>query len=121
MATKITTGTGATTKTFTPALMLGYESTRRARTVVSETLSGRPDAYLLSAGTRSGRMELLFDTEQAALECEVAHGQPSVFYLSDPDRPTIAMSYVVQGDVTRTLSESRAKWVIGIGWQEVTG
>ena len=121
MTTTITTGTGAAKLTITPDLMLGYESSRPARTVVSETLAGSTDAFLLTAGSRTGRMELLFTDETAALTCESLHSQRSVFYLTDPDRPSVAMYYVVQGDVARRLHEERALWLVSIGWKEVSG
>lgn len=106
----------------TPELVLGYESTRRSRNKVHEILGGGTVVSLGESGLRTGRLELFYLTEQAAVDAELMHSKPAVFTLATPDTPTTAMTYTLAdgGSIVRTLdAETRTRWVVAVDFQEV--
>lgn len=112
---------GATT--ITPQLVLSYESTRRSGNKVHQLLTGALAVTLGGAGLRTGTLELFFLTEQAAAAAELAHTVSAVFTISDPGRPTMAMTYVLAdgGALVRRLDpETRDRWIVTVDFQEVT-
>lgn len=119
MATTLTNGTD----TVTPVLVTGYESARETQTVVHRVI-GRadPDISLRPAALRTGTLELLFDSETDAEAAELAHAQAAIWTLTDFDRSTVGMSYVVaDGSVTRTLDdETRTYWTVAVPFVEVS-
>lgn len=121
MADVITSGAAI----ITPTLILGFESKREAATLV-HSIIGRaaPDVTLRPAALRNGVSELGFnastsEADSAAAEAILAGG--TVCALISSDRSTVEMSFVVQGEITRTLEDAtRSAWVVSFGWQEVT-
>lgn len=117
--TTITNGTDV----ISPDLVLGYKSSRTARTVIHDILDrSDPDVSLRAAASRSGTLELLFADETAATNAETLHTGISVWSILDPDRASVAMSYVVaDGDIERELDdETRNAWVVRVPYREVT-
>lgn len=118
MAATITQGV----TTISPTLVLSYESTRTSTNRVRPLLGGGIAVSLGEAGPRTGTLELFFLTEAAAEQAEQLHMLAGVFALADPDRPTIAMSYVVAdaGAISRTLDpETRERWIVTVDYQEI--
>lgn len=107
-----------------PTLILGYESTRKPGNVIHEILGREsPSVTFRPAGLRRGRMELLFEEESTAADAEAALAAGEVCTLSDDDRTTVAMSFVLprDGDLSRKLDdETRAAWVVAFDWREVS-
>lgn len=110
------------TVTITPELVTGYETMRTARTIAHDVI-GRPDpdVTLRAAGTRKGRLELLFVDEASANQAAQLHAAASVWTLADPDLSTIGMLYVVAaGDITSSLEDqSRELWLVSVPYLEV--
>jgi len=117
MATTITKGD----VTVTPALVLGYDAARMSRNLVHNLIgNGAPNVTLKPASLRSGTLELLFADESTAAACEALHATEGSFTLTDSDRPSIGMVYVV-GSIRRQLEpETRAFWIVSVGFQEVS-
>lgn len=74
------------TTTWTPSLVLGWESTRASRTV-AHTVIGRADPVVIQrpAALRSGTLSILLDDITDALALEAAHAEPATFTLDLSD------------------------------------
>jgi hypothetical protein len=79
----------------------GY--TRPSRNVLHE-VPGRPDPEVVrfTPATRAGQLQLLLDDVATAAACEVMHAEAGTLVATDPDDPTLPMSYVVSGDMSVT-------------------
>lgn len=118
MGTLITSGAN----TIAPTLVLGYEADREANNII-HAIPGRanPDVTLRPANLRTGTLELGFASESASKTAADLHATLGVFTLTDTDRSTVAMSYVVNGRIGRALEDqSRDAWIISVDFQEVT-
>jgi hypothetical protein len=111
---------GTTTKVL-PLLVDGYTSSRPIRHVVHEVLgNGTAEVTFRPSPRRAGTLRLLFATETAATDAETQLRKPSQFSLTDPDRPSILMVFVVVGTLVRQLDdESRELWVLEVPYQEI--
>lgn len=118
MTTTITDGV----TTITPILTLGYTSTREARNILHDIIgSAGYDVTLRAAGHRAGRLAFLVSTLTDALALEAMHAQPVTLHLEDDEHPGLNMTYVTVGAIEVALDEeSRARWVVTSGFQEVT-
>lgn len=121
--TSIITWAGATTP-IVPLVIDGYDSSRQSGTVV-HPIAGRadPDVTLAPAGLRTGTLRLVFADETDAKTAEDEHAEARAFTLSDDDRATVAMYYVVDagGDITRSLDDTtRDAWVVEVPFQEIS-
>jgi hypothetical protein len=107
--------------TLTPELVDGWEATRAARTVVHEILGSNEGAVTLRPhALRSGTLAIVVGTDAAlavALEGMLTAGD--VLTLASSEQPTIAMSFVVHGDVSSRLDDTRKVWLIDAEFQEV--
>lgn len=112
----------------TPSSVLGFSSSRDARTNVHDVLGATyPDATLRPAGSRAGRIKLGFTgpaAETLSHLAETTLAEPRVFtYVTDPSRPSLALSFVVPtgGRIERVLSDAtRAAWVVEVDYREVS-
>lgn len=109
--------------TITPTLVTGYRSGRAPATRVHQII-GRsdPDVTFAPTSMRAGTLELLVEDEASAATAEQLLAAPASWSLDDPDRPTIAMSFVVSdaGQLERELEdESRDAWLIRVPYIEV--
>lgn len=105
-----------------PALVLGYESTRTSRNRMHRILGGGIAVSLGAADLRAGTLELFFPLEADAAAAEALHSAASSFTLTEPDRTTVEMAYVLaeDGELSRELDEdTRDHWVVSIEYQEV--
>ena len=118
MATLITaTGSSATAE---PLLVLGYYSTRLSRNIVHDLISGGIAVTLVEPRPRSGDLRLFFADEAEAFACLALHGQETTFTITDTDRPSVNMTYVVDNRLEIGLDEeTRDHWVVTVGYQEV--
>lgn len=109
--------------TITPELVNGYQAVSTVGTVAHEIIGrGDPDINFQPAQTRRGVLELLILTEEASEDAETAFKTPGVWNLDDPDRPSIAMPFVVHGgDVVRELEDAtRELWLVRVPYREVS-
>lgn len=118
MATTITcTWTSETT---TPLLVNGYQASLESRNIMHDLIGGGFAVALVGPRPRSGTLELLYETEADAFAALNMHREQSTFTLSDDDRTSVDMTYVINGVVTIALEdETRSLWVVSIGYQEV--
>lgn len=119
--TTITTGAS----TITPSIVTTYEARRAAQTIVHVILgSPEPDVSLRPALRRSGRIELGFAGPTCEADSNAAAGVlagASVFTLTDPDRATHNMTFVVTGDIPRALEDTtRNAYTVAFEFQEVS-
>ncbi|RPE75196.1 MULTISPECIES: hypothetical protein [unclassified Frondihabitans] len=107
-----------------PDLVTGFESTRDSQTLFHSVI-GRayPDITLRPASLRRGTLTMLFasgDAESLSATAEDLHAAAGLFELTDPDRASVAMTYVVSGAVGRALEdETRDAWLLSVDFQEV--
>lgn len=121
MTTQITVGT----ETIEPTLVLGYsDAARPAMSLVHEVLGREDDDVTLRpAKLRRGTLTVGFrsatsETDSSTAETLLASSQ--LFSLVSDERPTLAMTAVVQGEISRQLDdESRDAWILTFGFHEV--
>lgn len=117
----ITITRSAPTGSSSPALALGYQTTRNAQTIVHPIIGrAEPDVTLRPAALRTGTLRLFFLTEATAHACELMHASAATFTIADTDRPTFAMRYVPQGAITRQLEDGARRFVVEVGFQEIS-
>jgi len=104
-----------------PLLVNGWEESADSLNVVNRVIGGGFDVTLRDASLRQGAFELVYevDDEAEAANAFKLHQEPTTFTISDSDRPSIAMQYVVNGQITRSLDEERMYWVVRVDYQEV--
>lgn len=106
--------------TVTPILWMDYTSTREANTRSHQLVSGRAAITLHPAGPRRVSVVLLFADETESKACEDMHAQPGIITITEDDRPTHSMQYVVVGKITRELdSETQDAWIVTAEAEEV--
>jgi hypothetical protein len=104
----------------TPLLVLGYETARQSQSIFHDILGGGQDVTLRPASLRSGTLRLLLATEAEAVAAETAHAAGKVLRLTDTDRPSVSMSYVLDGSLVRRLDDGTRKlWTLDVGYREV--
>lgn len=128
-----------------PTLIDGYQVSRESRNVVHSIVGrAQPDVTLRPASLRKGTLRLVFggtsssseyvffdgyitlldldatDPEQASKDAFDAHSEPNVFVLRDSTRPTVEMTYVVDGQIGRELDPvTRRVWIVTVDYQEI--
>ncbi len=119
MASLITVNDGSTA-TLSPALVLGYETSRESQNIVHDIIGGGIAVTLIRPRPRSGTLHLFFLTEPDAFNALNKHALEATFTLSDSDRPGVNMTYVADGTADLALDDqTRLRWVVSIGYQEV--
>lgn len=112
----------------TPSVVLEFSSVRPGKTNVHDIINRtNPDATLRVAGSRAGHIKLGFigpTAEADSSAAEVSLAGAAVFtYVTDPDRPTLALTFVVPdgGQIRRDLEETtRAAWSVEFDYREVS-
>lgn len=105
-----------------PTIVDGYQARREARTIVHPIINRpNPDVTLRAAGLRTGALRCVFADEAEALSAFGIFSSPQVLALTDPDRASIAMSFVVaDGDLDIALDEvTRNVWIVRVPFVEV--
>ncbi|WP_288783751.1 hypothetical protein [uncultured Microbacterium sp.] len=112
----------------TPSVVLEFSSSRAAKTNVHEVINrANPDATLRVAGSRAGRIRVCFigptaETDSAAAE-ESLSGAAVFTYVTDPNRPTLALTFVIPAgsQISRTLyGATRTAWALEFDFREVS-
>lgn len=110
-------GTGTSVS---PALVLGYETSRESQNQVHQIIGGGIAVTLVRPNPRSGTLELFFLEEADAVAALELHSREATFTLSDTDRPSIGMTYVCDGTTSLRLDDqTRRRWILSVGYQEV--
>ena len=97
-----------------------WSTTRRSRNRVHELSGGSIAVSLVAPNPRAGTMELLYEDEASAFAALELHGRPTSFALTESDRPHVAMTYVIDGDVSVRLDEGTLElFIVSVSYQEV--
>lgn len=120
MSATISAGNGAGSST--PLTVLSpWETSWTSRSIIHDLIGGGLVASLVAPRPRSGEYEALYATEADAFACVELHRLETTFTLSDPDRPHVAMTYVVDGMLRVRLDPDTLElYIVTIGYQEVT-
>ncbi|MCS0491191.1 hypothetical protein [Curtobacterium flaccumfaciens] len=103
-----------------PLVVNGWGEGATGRNIVNPIIGGGIDVTLQAASLRQGAFELVYQDEDEAAYAFAMHQRPSTFTITDAERPSIAMTYVVDGRISRTLDdESRDFWIVRVEYQEV--
>ncbi|QQD75105.1 hypothetical protein I8920_09510 [Curtobacterium sp. YC1] len=103
-----------------PLLVDGWEESAEGKNIVNPIMGGGVDVTLQAASKRTGSFVLVYTDESDAQAAFEMHRKAAVFTLSDSERPSVAMTYVLAGDLTRALDdESREFWLVTVNFQEV--
>lgn len=118
MSATITSDAGSTS----PTLVLGYETTLAAQTIVHDLIGGGIGITLIRPRPRSGTLELFYLTEDDAKYSADLHTDELVYTLTTDDLDSIEMTYVVAGAGIglRLDSVTRRRWIVTVSYQEVT-
>ncbi len=108
--------------TLVPVDILGWSTTRVTASVVHPIMGDpEPDITLRVPGLSSGELRTLWGDEAGALAARdalAAVGGPWV--LTVPERPTLAMTFQVVGDITlAALADTGTGWSLTCRVQEV--
>lgn len=104
-----------------PYFVLGYETTRNTGNVFHDVLGGGTDVTIREAELRSGTLRMLYLDADTARDALAMFGRAEVFSFDDPEVPGVAMSFALAGQLVLTLdSETMLRWVLAVGYQEVT-
>ncbi|WP_457100312.1 hypothetical protein [Microbacterium sp. P5_E9] len=119
MTATITATNGAGTTS--PLTVLSpYETLWTSRNIIHDLVGGDIAVSLVAPRPRSGVLELLYPDEPSAFQCAALHEARSAFTLVETDRPSVSMTYVVDGDVTLRLDEDTLElFIVSIGFQAV--
>lgn len=116
MSNTITSGS----YTLEPFAVTGYDSARLSGNIVHQILGkSEPDITLRPAALRTGTLNLAFDDETDSAEAVTAHATSTDPFTLTTALGTVDMTYVVAGDIRRTLDETRKVWTVAVSYQEI--
>lgn len=103
-----------------PLVVNGWQESANGRNIINPVIGGGVDVTLQPASLRQGAFELVYELEDDAEAAFAMHQRPSTFTISDSDRASTAMTYIVDGQISRSLDdESREYWIVRVEYQEV--
>lgn len=103
-----------------PLVVNGWQEGATGRNIVNPIIGGGIDVTLQEASLRQGAFELVYQDEDEAAYAFAMHQRPSTFTITDSDRASMAMTYVVDGQISRALDdETREFWIVRVEYQEV--
>jgi hypothetical protein len=104
-----------------PLVVNGWEEAATGRNIINPIIGGDIDVTLQPSSLRQGAFELVYQDEAEAAAAFAMHQRASTFTISDSDRATTAMTYIVDGRISRALDdESRDYWIVRVEYQEVS-
>lgn len=119
MVSLITANDG-TTNTTSPLVVLGYQTARESQNIVHDLIGGGIAVTLIRPRPRKGTLELGYLLEADAAAALALHARETTFTLTDSDRASVTMTYVVDGSISLELfDETRDRWVVSVDYQEV--
>lgn len=115
----MSTITGAATHT--PAVIVGFASSRLARNIEHQTLGGAVSVTLRRATSRTGTMGAVFADEASARALETDLLNPRVFTVTRDDIEDGSMQFVPNGRIDVTVdTEQGYVWLVAVDFREVT-
>lgn len=106
---------------FTPTVIDGYSARRRGRNVLHPILGTSEVAVTLGeSGMRAGTLSCVFPVESEAAGLVEALSAGVSASIASSERPSIDMDFVIDGDVTIALDETRSVWIVAFDWQEIS-
>jgi hypothetical protein len=116
MAT-ITSGTN----NFSPKLIIAWGTSQESRNVIHDII-GRtdPDVTLKAASSRSGTLEMLFETASAAETARGILANGTTFTISDSETWLDGFNFVMSGNIANVLEDTTRKvWVLEADFKEI--
>lgn len=106
--------------TFSPYLRMTASQTINSRNIIHELLAGGVAVTFAGETTSTGTLEMLFTSEADSLEAYTQLNTGHIFELTDADKTSTSMFFVIAGAITRTYEvESADTWIITCDIQEV--
>jgi|GEM_PF-6125030 len=103
-----------------PLVVNGWEEAANGLNVINPVVGGGFDVTLRGTSLRNGAFELVYEDEADAAAAFAMHRRPSTFTITDSDRASVGMRYVVDGQISRALDEEeRTYWIVRVEYQEV--
>lgn len=109
--------------TFTPTLLEIADSERGSSNRVHQLMGGRIAVTLGHVRPRRGRLGFLLDSEALKDACVAMHQNGTIFQLTEPERPSYNMLYVLNGEGNIRVEQLREfddLWMVSVDFQEVT-
>lgn len=99
--------------TLHPELWMDYKSAREANTKVHALMGGNVAITLAPSSPRTVNIALLFESEHDSKLCEDMHAGTGVITITETDRATASMQYVVVGKISRELDPDTSElWIV---------
>ena len=96
-----------------------YSTAWQSRNVVHDLIGGGIAVSLVAPRLRNGDLKLLYESEATAYACVTLHKNATSFTLTETTRPSVAMTYVVDGQIEILLDDPMDRWIVTIGFQEI--
>lgn len=117
MSTTITDGT----TTITPTEVLGFAGARPVgNLIIPIPGSVAPAISLAPAHSRAGTLTLFFSTDTASATAETMLKAGALFTLASTTQPSINMTFVLAGNLARSLDQDSWGWALEVPYQETT-
>lgn len=104
--------------TIEPDLILGFESSNDSGTVVHRKLDGSVDVSISDDTPREGELRFFFIDESDAEAARQLLAVAAVWTLT-AEIDTASMTFVRAGRLSASQQESRLRWILNVGYQEI--
>lgn len=108
------------TATIAPWDRIGFDASNASGTVVHRRLDGVVDVSIAPDSPRAGSLVLAFldaDTAEAARKLLI---HPAVWTVTDPVGAVNGLRFVRVDTLAEAQQDDRRKWILTVGFQEVT-
>lgn len=106
---------------FSPLLRMSAEQSIDSRNIIHELLGGGVAVTFGGEGQSTSTLEMLFTSESAALDAYTKLNTGHIFQLTDYDKTSTSMYFVISGSITRTYElDTPDTWTITADIQQVT-
>lgn len=106
--------------TFSPLLRLSATESIESRNIIHQLIGGGIAVTFGGAAQATSSLEMLFTSEADALDAYTQLNTGHIFELTDSDKTSTSMFFVVAGIITRSYEmESADTWVVSCDIQQV--
>jgi redox-sensitive bicupin YhaK (pirin superfamily) len=107
--------------TTTPLLVFPWSTTQQSPTILTDILGrANPHVSLAAARSREGTLELFYSSETNSNAARIMLARADTFTLAYPARPSLAMVFVVHGDIEVQLDTTTSDhWVVRFQYREL--
>lgn len=112
----VTIGSCSPSMVLTNGLTIEHES----RSEVRDFIGGGVLVIQRTPRPRAGRMKLLFPSETAAEAALDLHGEADTLTLVCPSRPSLSMTYIINGVTLQSDSQTQRTLILEVQFQKVT-